>query len=99
MVDREGVTLPLTHATKLPVAHPLVEADATSVHVRVLVARGVPLTLAHALTEGEPLIERVARAEALAVPTGKLVLVREEEGATDSLRLFTSDAVAAPDAV
>jgi hypothetical protein len=67
--------------------------------VRVLVARGLPVTVARALIEGEPLIERVARAEALAVPAGKLVLVREEEGATDSLRLTTSDAVAARDAV
>ena len=62
-------------------------------------ARGLPVTVARALIEGEPLIERVARAEALAVPAGKLVLVREEEGATDSLRLTTSDAVATRDAV
>ena len=97
---REGEPLPLYVPLSVPLPHALTLADAALVHDFVPVGATERLTVAQPLAEGLPLCVREARAEALPVPApGKLVLVREEEGATEVVALTASDGLAARDAV
>lgn len=98
--DVEGEPLPLYVPLSVPLPHALTLADAALVHDFVPVGATERLTVAQPLAEGLPLCVREARAEALPVPApGKLVLVREEEGATEVVALTASDGLAARDAV
>lgn len=98
--DVEGEPLPLCVPLSVALPTALTLADAASVHVFVPVGATERLTVAQPLAEGLPLCVREARGEALPVPaSGKLVLVREEEGATEVVALAASVGLAARDAV
>jgi len=91
--DSDGVSVPVRHSLTVTELQPLALGEAASLHVRVPVAAGEALPEWHLEPEGLPLALRLPRGEAEALPaSGKLVLVRVEEGAVVVLRLTAGDA-------